>query len=97
MYGTGADLSPALLLRRQDVDEITRYVRLAGTKSRHRDRMARIAEWAWPFVQDYLRAHLPTALLFPWNRWDASDSHRETVVDLTVKKLLPARYPLRNA
>jgi site-specific recombinase XerD len=97
MYGTGADLSPALLLRRQDVDESTRYVRLAGTKTAHRDRVARIADWAWPFVQDYLRTHLPTALLFPWSRWDASDFHRETVADLSGKKLLPAPYPLRNA
>lgn len=60
LYGTGAEMSVALRLTRADVDPATKEVRAAGTKTHTRDRMARVAEWAWPIFWAYAKDHLPT-------------------------------------
>lgn len=95
LYGTGTEVSVALRLTRGDVDQATKEVRAAGTKTYKRDRMARVADWAWPIFWGYAKDHLPTARLWrdTLTRFTVSDWHRETVKAL---KLLPA-CPLKNA
>jgi integrase len=94
LYGTGTEVSVALRLTRGDVDSATKEVRAAGTKTHTRDRMARVADWAWPIFWGYAKDHLPTARLWreTLTRFTVSDWHRETVKALT----LPS-YPLKNA
>lgn len=70
MYGTGIEVTTALGLRRRDVDLARREIHARGTKHRrgrinYRDRMVRVAEWAWPEVEAHVRALLPDARLFP--------------------------------
>lgn len=93
-YGTPSDVSTTLNLTRADVWVATKEIRAAGTKAHTRDRVVRVADWAWPVIAEYVADMLPTARLFPaeWNRWTVSDWHRET-----VKALGLPTYPLRNA
>lgn len=99
VYGTGCDVSTALRLRRMDVDDTRKELRAPGTKAYSRDRVCRVAEWAWPILAEHLRHRLPTSLLFPaeWNRWTVSDWHRATVAALQEKNVVRAAYPLRNS
>jgi integrase len=79
-YGTGIEVSVALQLRRSDFNPATSEVRAARTKAHTRDRVARVADWAWPIVWAWARQHTPEAQPWRgWNRWTASDWHRETV------------------
>lgn len=107
VYGTGADVSPALLVHRSDFDQKKKEVRIMGTKSAGRDRIVRIADSLWPIVW----AHAKTVLsgrVFPneWSRWTVSDWHRQTVGEGTkdthgnveqVGLRLPRQLPLRKA
>ena len=94
LYGTATEVSVALRLTRADVDPATNEIRAAGTKTHTRDRMARVADWAWPIFWAYAKDHLPTARLWreTLTRFTVSDWHRATVKALE----LPA-YPLKNA
>ena len=78
-----------------------RLVRAAGTKAHTRDRVCRVADWAWPHVWEHIRDLLPDAPLFPgWNRWTLSDWHRECVGWDEEQKAglnLAVRYPLHAA
>jgi len=79
LYGTGIEVSTALRLTRADVWETTREIRAAGTKTHTRDRVAVVADWAWPIIQAHVRPMLPSARLFAaewkpyqvnhWQRW----------------------------
>jgi integrase len=95
LYGTGMEISVALTLTRADLDGNRKEIRSAGTKAHTRDRMARIADWAWPTVWGYASAVFPSTLLFAGvpSRYTASDWHREAVKALA---LTPA-YPMKNA
>lgn len=95
IYGTGADVSDVLRATRADLDASTKDIRLAGTKAHTRDRIGRIASWAWPIVWAHAAGVLPTMRLFPsaWSRFTVSDWHREAMADLE----LSPRYPLKNA
>ncbi len=65
------------------------FRRLAGT----RDRIARVADWAWPFVEQHLAAVLPGERLFRGiHRWAAGDVHRERCRALGLEG-----YRLRDA
>lgn len=93
-YGAAIEVTVLLGLKRSDFNRATYEVRASGTKALTRDRMSRVAEWAWPFVSAYIEDMLPDTPLFPdWNRWTASDWHRETLTDLKIQP----KYPLRNA
>jgi integrase len=101
-YGAAIEASVLVALtRRQFFDTGAKLVRAAGTKAHTRDRVCRVADWAWPHVWEHLRDLLPDAPLFPgWNRWTLSDWHRETVgwnEESEVGLNLPARYPLHAA
>jgi integrase len=81
LYGTGVEISVALGLTRADLNPATREVRAPGTKTSTRDRIARVADWAWPALWELAQPMLPATPLFPdkWDRWTASDWHRQTV------------------
>jgi integrase len=93
LYGAGIEISAALALRRRDVDMRRREVRAPGTKSHSRDRVVRVAEWAWPRFSDALADRLPDALLFPGiDRWGVGDYHRAH-----LKALALAHHRLHDA
>lgn len=73
LAGTGMDVNTALELRRRDVDVETREIRARGTKTYTRDRVIRVAEWAWPYLAQRLTAKLPDARLLDGipDRWVA--------------------------
>lgn len=95
LYGTGMEISVALKLTRSDVQIADKSVRAAGTKTHTRDRVARVADWAWPLVRAHAIEFTTHAPLFPAipSRHTASDWHAETVKAL---KLTPA-HPMKNA
>lgn len=64
-YGGGLEVSVIVALTRRDVDVARREVRARGTKSESRDRVARIANWAWPIIEAHCANLLPGARLFP--------------------------------
>jgi integrase len=108
LYGTGIEVSVALSLTRADVWPDQKAIRAAGTKAHGRDRVARVANWAWPIVWEHSRNHLTTAPLFPpsWSRYTVSDWHRQTVGDGAKNRQggvirpglsLRERLPLHNA
>lgn len=93
LYGTGADLSAAISTRKGDWDLGSRTVRVAGTKTATRDRVCRVADWAWDIITDVVGASMPPA----WDgtsRWYASKGHRSSVQLVTPRI---AEYPLRYA
>ena len=86
LHGTGMEVSVALGLKRRDIDETERRVRARGTKTHSRDRLAIIAEWAWPMVKEHISLLTPNAPLFPGiNRWTASDKHRAACKALGIE------------
>lgn len=86
LHGTGIEVSVALSLKRRDVDVSRREIRARGTKTAARDRIAKVAEWAWPAVERYVGLLTPNAPLFPGiNRWTASDKHREACEALDIE------------
>jgi integrase len=73
---------PTRGLTRGDLDVKNHEIRAAGTKTHTRDRIAKIAEWAWPIVWAHARTVIgDDTLLFPetWSRYTASDWHADTV------------------
>jgi integrase len=101
LYGSAIEVSTALALTRADVWEGTREIRAAGTKAHSRDRVCRVADWAWDAVWEHVRRVFPGSPLWPgWNRWRVSDWHRETVgwhEESRSGLKLPNRYPLHCA
>jgi len=107
VYGTGMDVSDALPIIRSDIDASTHEVRAWGTKNENRDRVAMIADWAWPIVWAWAKDIHPDARVFPeWSRWRVSDWHRQCIGEgrkdthgnVVVKGLnLPRKHPLKNA
>jgi site-specific recombinase XerD len=59
LYGTGIEVSTALALTRSDVREATKEIRAAGTKAHSRDRVCRVADWAWEAVWGHCRTVFP--------------------------------------
>ena len=49
LAGTGIEVSVGVALRARDVDRRRKEIRAAGTKTHARDRIVRVAEWAWPY------------------------------------------------
>lgn len=100
LAGTGIEVSVALKLRKRDVDERNREIRAAGTKFYTRDRIVRVAEWAWPYVQEILKGKTPDSLLFDAipHRWAAGDEHTNAIAALLEKKFTIYRgYTMRDA
>jgi integrase len=86
MYGTGIEVSVALELRRKDIDVDNREIRAAGTKSHARDRIVRVAEWAWPCVAELIKGKLPEVRLFALaDRSKASKVHKRITESVGLK------------
>jgi hypothetical protein len=77
MYTVVACPSPSPLVL--DTPDLTpKNARARGTKGWNRDRMARLAEWTWPFFERHLARVFPgERVLRGVDRWEASDTHRE--------------------
>jgi integrase len=76
-YGAGLEVSAILRLVDADIDADARQVRARGTKAWARDRLARVADWAWPFVAEHLATVLPGERVFiGLDRWGVGKSHR---------------------
>ena len=74
--GTGIEVSVACGLHRRDVETERKEIRAAGTKTHARDRIVRVAEWAWPYCEAHIKGMHPNAPLFPSvDRWSARDIH----------------------
>lgn len=87
LYGTGCDLSPALELRRRDFDVALHEFRGRGEKAHNRDRVLKVADWAWGYIEPALKTLLPDAPLFPGlTRWAASDEHRRLLRELKLAR-----------
>ena len=85
LHATGIEVSVALALKKRDIDMMRREIRARGTKTKARDRIAKVADWAWPDVEKLVRRLLPNAPIFPdVNRWTASDKHREGSAALRI-------------
>jgi len=83
LYGAGVEVSPALACVESDVDVERREVRARGTKAHTRDRVVRVAEWAWAFVERHLETLTPGERLFRGlDRWQVGDAHRARLTAL---------------
>ncbi len=94
-YGAGLEVSAILSLIDTDIDTASRQVRAKGTKAWTRDRLARVADWAWPFLEQHCATVLPGERLFRGiDRWQASEAHRERcrALGLTGYRLHDARH-----
>lgn len=98
LAGSGIEVSVALDLRRRDIDVKNREIRAAGTKTHSRDRVVRVAEWAWPYVLSRITGRLPDAKLFPDipDRWEARDVHASAVKKLAVEFPIYRGYTMRD-
>ena len=85
LYGAGVEISAALACVDSDVDAKRREVRARGTKAHTRDRVVRIAEWAWPHLEQHLQTLMPGERLFRGlDRKSAGDVHRAHLVALGI-------------
>ena len=85
LYGAGVEISAALACVESDVDIKRREVRARGTKAHTRDRVVRVADWAWPHVEQHLKTLLPGERLFrDLDRKTAGDAHRARLVALGI-------------
>jgi integrase len=94
-YGAGLEISAILTLVDADVDSRARQVRARGTKAWTRDRLARVADWAWPYLEAHLANVLPGERVFRGvDRWMAGDTHRERLraLGLSGHRLHDARH-----
>jgi integrase len=79
VYGTAADVSPAVAIERADVNPSTKEVRIAGTKTFARDRIVRVADWAWPIFWEHAKTVLHGRIFEGFDRWTVSDWHRQAI------------------
>jgi integrase len=85
LYGAGVEISAALTCVESDVDVQRREVRARGTKAHTRDRVVRVAEWAWPYLEKHLDSVLPGERLFrALDRKTIGDVHRARLVALGI-------------
>jgi integrase len=76
-YGAGLEVSAILRLVDADVDAQARQVRARGTKAWTRHRLARVADWAWPFLAEHLATVVPGERVFiGLDRWGVGEAHR---------------------
>ncbi len=87
-YGAGIEISAILAGTETDVDYAARALRARGTKAWNRDRLAYVADWAWPFIERHFATLLPGERIFRGiDRWKASDYHRERLRALGLHQL----------
>ena len=95
LAGAGAEVSPALTVRVADVDVENREIRIRGTKTQRkggwRDRVCRVATWAWPFLEARLAGRKPKELLWPdiADRWAVADATKDACDALEIRDYTP--------
>lgn len=98
LYGTGIEVTVGIGLRREHVDLARQEVFAPGTKTHNRERIVRVATWAWPYIETLCKGKLPSAPLFPEikalavARHEVSRQHR-----LLAAKLGLTGYQLRDS
>lgn len=93
MHGSGVEISALLKLKRRDIDFDRSEIRALGTKTKARDRIAKVEPWAMGYLHDHARKLFPNAIAFPGvNRWTVSDKHREVCRELEIED-----YQLRDS
>jgi integrase len=100
LAGSGIEVSVALELRRRDVDAKHREIRAPGTKTHARDRVVRVAGWAWKLFAPLLERLHPDAKVFAGikDRWIAADAHNAAIAVLLDKgHAIYAGYTMRDA
>lgn len=84
-YGAGAELGAAVKVTRGDVNLKTKEVRLRGSKSEWRDRVVRVADWAWLHIDLACADKLPAAPLFTDRPlWQWSNEHARIIKELKL-------------
>jgi integrase len=91
---TGAEVSPALAMLRNDIDLSAGLVHIKGTKNERRDRHDAIIEpWALPYLREHCRGLIGNVPLWPnLTRYRVHDVH-----EATCKALGIVDYTLRDA
>lgn len=100
LAGSGVEVSVGLGLRPRDVDRKHHEARAPGTKAYTRDRIVKIADWAWGYLEPLLAGKHPDARIFDEipDRWKAGDSHNDAVAALVEKgHTIYAGYTMRDA
>jgi integrase len=74
---TAMEVSTALSVRVRSVSRTDRTMHAPGTKTYNRDRVVRVAEFAWDAVLELLKGKHPDTRLFDLipDRWTAGDAH----------------------
>jgi len=86
LAGTGIEVSVGLAVHARDIDRKRKEIRAAGTKTHARDRIVRVAEWAWPYIERHCSTMHPNAPLFPHcDRWRAQDHHKDACKALGIE------------
>lgn len=98
LAGTGIEVSVALSLCVRDIDTRHREIRAKGTKTHSRDRIVRVADWAWPYVKRALRGKENDDRLFDGipDRWVARDMHFAATQKLEQESPVFAGYTMRD-
>lgn len=98
MAGSGVEVSIALALTVRDVDIKHREVRAKGTKTHARDRVVRVADWAWPYLQRAMKGKKADDRLFAGivDRWTARDVHSAAAKELAAKSPVFDGYTMRD-
>lgn len=94
MAGTGIELSVALGLRVSDIDVAHQEIRARGTKTKAvgpwRDRLCKVATWAWPYIEASIQGRARTARLFPdVDRWAVADATTAACAKLEIRDYTP--------
>ncbi len=95
LYGAGVEISAALACTERDVDLRSRELRAPGTKTHSRDRVVRVADWAWPHLLGHVKKLLPGERLFAGlDRWKVGDHHTALLqrLELPHHRLHDARH-----
>ena len=98
LAGTGIEVGVACALRRRDVYIGDREIYARGTKTHSRQRIVRVAEWAWPTVEAWLAPLAPEARLFPGirTRKDAALAYVPIINVLAQQNPAFAGYQMRD-
>jgi integrase len=85
--GSAMEVSTALGVRVRAVSKEAREIHAPGTKSHNRNRVVRVADYAWDAVLELLKGKHPDSRLFDRipHRWAASDAHVEAIEALVAK------------